>query len=143
MVTGYTPGITPSLAFTPGLDGMPGGGGVASTPGLGGVPGGVADAAMRGPDYRDVLLKLPGGGVGVGGESRGNGLVEAYPLDGGDVVVLDCVELVEVDKKDRVKVVWGDKVGKCGEVMTFDGGDAVLEDGDVIDRTMLGKLKGQ
>lgn len=50
---------------------------------------------------------------------------------------------MEVDKKDRVKVVFGDKAGKVGEVMTFDGGDAVLEDGDVIDRTMLGKLQAQ
>jgi hypothetical protein len=151
MVTGYTPGITPSLAFTPGLDGMHGGG-VASTPGLAGVPAGIApDGGMRapmppvqrGPDYRDVLVKLPSGGVGIGGDVRPNGELEAYPVDGGDVVVLEVVELVEVDKKDRVKVVFGDKAGKIGEVMTFDGGDAVLEDGDVIDRTMLGKLKEQ
>jgi hypothetical protein len=86
-------------------------------------------------------VKLLNGGVGVGGEMRGNEL-EAYPLDGGDMVMLDLVELVPVDKKDKVKVVFGDKAGKCGEVMTFDGGDAVLEDGDVIDRTMLGKLRG-
>lgn len=36
MVTGYTPGITPNLAFTPGSDGSAGGqGGIPSTPGLG------------------------------------------------------------------------------------------------------------
>ena len=35
------------------------------------------------------------------------------------------------------------KAGKVGEVMTFDGGDAVLEDGDVIDRPRLGKLQAQ
>lgn len=98
---------------------------------------------QRGPDYRDVLLKLPNGCIAVGGDLRPGGEVEAYPLDGGDMVVLEVVELMEVDKKDRVKVVFGDKVGLVGEVMTFDGGDAVLKDGAVIDRTMLGKLKGQ
>ncbi|KAF6250948.1 hypothetical protein COO60DRAFT_707446 [Scenedesmus sp. NREL 46B-D3] len=157
-VTAYTPGYAP--AQTPGGADAPapspaaggpgayGGDGYYAqpTPGMGGAP----DAGMRppmqvqrGPDYRDVLVKLPDGGVGVGGEIRANGELEAYPLDGGDVVVLAVVELVAVDKKDRVKVVFGDKAGKIGEVMTFDGGDAVLGDGEVIDRTMLGKLKGQ
>ncbi|KAF8065846.1 SPT5 [Scenedesmus sp. PABB004] len=142
MVTGYTPlGVTPGMAYTPGLDRHHGGagGGLPGTPGLPGGRGGAPPP--RGPDYRDVLVKLPGGGVGVGGATLPGGALEAWPLGGGGAVVLEVVELVEVDKKDAVKVVSGDKVGLVGEVMTFDGGDAVLKDGDVVDRSMLGKLK--
>lgn len=149
MVTGYTPlGGTPAVAFTPGIDGA--GSGIPSTPGLGVVPGadglGMADGASRQQqqprklDYRDVLVKLPDGRVGVGIDLRPDGLLEATALDSGDTVLLDTVELVGVEKKDRVKVVAGDKIGKVDTVMTFDGGDAVLMDADVVDRTYLGKL---
>lgn len=152
MVTGYTPmGGTPAVAFTPGLDG--GVGGIPGTPGLGVMPGadGLGAAAgigqqqqqPRRPDYRDVLVRLPDGRIAVGGDTHADGSLEATVLDTGERVVLDTVELVGVEKKDRVKVVAGEKMGKIGEVMTFDGGDAVLMDADVIDRTWLGKLHGR
>lgn len=151
MVTGYTPmGATPGMAYTPGIDGAVGG--VPGTPGVGLMPGmdGMGAAGMgqlppqqqqaRRPDYRDVLVKLPDGRIGVGGESRPDGSLQVTALDTQEVVVVDTVELVPVEKKDKVKVVCGDKMGKIGEIMTFDGGDAVLMDADVVDRTWLGKL---
>ncbi len=131
-------GATPGTAYTPGLPPEAAGGVYGTGLGLSAPPGVVT--APAGPDYSGVLVKLPGGGVGVGGRSLPNGDTEATPLEGGAAVVLTVVELVPPGRKDRVKVVCGERIGLVGEVMTFDGGDAVLMDGEVIDRTLLGKL---
>jgi hypothetical protein len=94
----------------------------------------------RQPDYRDVLVRLPGGGIGVGSHWRDDSMLEAVPLEGGDVVLLDVVELVPAEKKDIVKVVYGEKQGQIGQVMLFDRDDVVLVGGDIVDSTQLGKL---
>lgn len=151
----YVPAPTPGTAETPGgAFADPGNartpGAMAATPGgadaygvTAYTPGGYAPAQT--PGGADMPAPSPAAG-GPGG--YGSDAYYAQPTPGmgatpGTVATPGMVELVEVDKKDRVKVVFGDKAGKVGEVMTFDGGDAVLEDGDVIDRTMLGKLQAQ
>jgi len=162
LITGYTPmqGVTPNVAYTPGLDGVGAGpGGVPGTPGFNaagadgmmlpslGTAGGLQQQQQqqqpqvpRQPDYRDVLVRLPGGGIGVGSHWRDDSMLEAVPLEGGDVVLLDVVELVPAEKKDIVKVVYGEKQGQIGQVMLFDRDDVVLVGGDIVDSTQLGKL---
>jgi hypothetical protein len=152
MVSGYTPaGATPGVAYTPGLDpaaaGTPyaGGDGYGQQQqqqqyGGGGGAGGGGGQQRQQPDYAGVLLKLPDGRVAVGGITRPDGNTEATLLEGGGPVVLDVVELVEVARKDAVKVVFGRKQGLVGTVISFDGAEAVLEGGDVFEAYLLGKL---
>lgn len=152
---GYTPEFTPGMAYTPGLEGATPGG-LPGTPGFGmGGPGwdgsGVGQIAgglgapgvppgPRRPDYKGVLVKMPDGGVGVAGDTDPSGNTEAVPQGGGAVVLLDVIELCEAERKDWVKVVSGEYQGKVGQVVAFDGTEMVLEDGDVVDSSIVGKL---
>jgi ribosomal protein L24 len=54
--------------------------------------------------------------------------------------MLDVIELCEAERKDWVKVVAGEYQGKVGQVVAFDGTEMVLEDGDVVDSSIVGKL---
>jgi hypothetical protein len=132
----YTPG---GLAATPGGHGDGGYGSAAAAGGWQTAAPPLPDAPKR-PDYSGVLVKLADGGVGVAGATHADGNTEATPLGGGAPVLLDVVELVEVGRKDAVKVVSGPLQGLTGAVISFDGGDVVLATGEVVDVSMLGKL---
>jgi hypothetical protein len=86
------------------------------------------------------LVRLPDGQEAVAVATDAAGNTEAVPVAGGEGVLLDVVELVEIERKDWVKVVSGDFQGKVGQVLAFDGGDLVLDNGDVVDSGMVGKL---
>jgi hypothetical protein len=94
----------------------------------------------RRPDYEGVLVKLLDGSLAVAGTTDSNGNTEAVPQAGGQAVLLDVVELSAVERKDWVKVVSGEYQGKVGQVVAFDGPDLVLESGDVLDASVVGKM---
>lgn len=85
-------------------------------------------------------MRLADGQEAVAGATDAGGNTEAVPVGGGDAVMLDVVELVEAERRDWVKVVSGDFQGKVGQVLAFDGGDLVLDNGDILDSAMVGKL---
>jgi transcription elongation factor len=88
-----------------------------------------------------VLVKLSDGSVAVAGATDADGNTEAVPQGGsGPAVMLDVVELHEVERKDWVKVVSGEYQGKVGQVLAVDGTEFVLDDGEVVDSSIVGKL---
>lgn len=155
------PGV--GLAFTPGA-GM-----VAATPGgmVAATPGGPMephhiplDAQQQGrgggggggageedlPDYRGVLVHLPGGRQGVGTRWLPGVVLEAVPVGGGEPEQLEVVELVKAQRQDMVKVVGGGSKGLKGRLISIEGGDAVLMDGTtatLAELSYIGKLADQ
>ncbi|GBF99267.1 hypothetical protein Rsub_11792 [Raphidocelis subcapitata] len=146
---GLGPAPTPGgggVAFTPGYSApTPGGAMLAHTPGPpdGGLGGGGADADPDAPDYAGVLVRLPGGGIGVGRAWIPGVGLEAEPLGGGAPVALEVIELVKASRQDLVKVVGGPAKGATGRLISIEGSDAVLEKGTLAEVSYIGKLADQ
>jgi hypothetical protein len=137
----YTPG---GYAATPGamLAATPGGPMAAATPGGPlGEPGGGGGGDGEGmPDYSGVLVKLPGGGVGVARGWLPGVVLEVEPLGGGPPVPVEIIELVQPARQDLVKVVGGPTQGATGRLISIEGADAVLADGTLAELSLIGKL---